>query len=1394
MKFVNKAIIFGGILAATSFLQLRAATDLCINEIMQSNINNLIVDHDFPDSWVELYNPTTDNIILNNYYIGLENDTVTAYRIPDATITAGGYLIICCDKEGENLHTDFRLESVNAGTLYLFNSSGEIIDQLSYPAMPAPNIGYGRASDGSDEWGWEISATPGAANKGGLSTILLPDPVFSISGRIMSSTGSVKISMPSGTFPSDTRIYYTTDGSEPTRSSQKVTSVSVSLKKSTVIRAKLISDSTLTRPSVTNSYIFHPRTTELPIISIVSNYNYLYSDTLGILAWAKVDGIANYLYDWRRPVNTEYLVKNSDSWANQLSEVAVSGNSTRAFEQKSLKVYANKRFGTKRFTGNFWEDKPNVTKTKSFVVRNGGDNCGEARINDGMIQRLFGTHASNIDYQAYSPVIVYINGVYKGIYGMRERTNDDYVEANYDGLEDIYTASQDCYKVTSTERPGSAFESFYNLYCSDSATYDQIAEQMDVDNFMEALIAEMFAVNNDYPHNNIAMWRPIKENGKWRWILKDMDLFGARMDRSAANFNMFKYMFGPVTEDDLEYTYAARTKVIEALRLYQKMISFDEFKEPFIDKFAVWLGDFLKSSVSIPIVEAMVDEIYDEVEPTFTANQDMSTITRFEDAVKSLKKRCANRPPYVYQHMADYFSLGSVIPMTLKPNGAKVKINNIGLSEGDFVGAFFSNRTLNLNSGNNRIGWMMETFTYDSDSVLVKNDEDYTFAEPKISLLLSDYVNCDSVSFYTFSLGQSEFDEKISELGLSEDSLTDWSDETTIALDEPQYAYANILCDTLPTSKTDNIHAYIDLYDNNGNYFQKKVILNLQGDSDIKNNFSVSFCEDEWIGEITPSITFGDWVAQDEFHLKGFYGDGLRGTSEIAYQLYAQITERDNCYPKAFPMSLYINGDFYGIMAWQLKKHRDNMGLNKKTAANVWLDGTLNDKKLFRDTIEWTKFEVRNPKGLYNMDGTEYDGDTPLEIIDSTSVYYTGTNKMIRSNQAKQYIIALSHYYSELKALEDGGATTEEMRAAINAKFDVPELINYMIFSLVSSNYDGFSKNWQWFTYDGIKWTVAPYDCNLTFGYNEEGTSLWPASQSSKKYDYKMENVDSNGPMYWIKNYFWEDLKERYAELRDSGIISSSNIANLYINWHNRIGNENYSEEWEAWPESPCVVNFTESTDRFEGWTTDRIALEDFYLGYTPDSLSYTLTISSAEWSTLCVPFAFEIPENINIYTVSGLENDGSTLALEEVFSTNAYKPYMVYGPAGDYTFYANTVSSSTEETSDLTNGLLTGCIIDTYAPVNSYVLQNQNSIIGFYPVNTTNTILVPAYHAYLNLPGSNQVRFRIHRPNSIRSIEQKYDVEQSIYKYWGQKTNELSSGVNIVRQSDGTYKIIIIK
>ena len=187
---------------------------LVINEIMQSNVECIMDDiKEFPDSWVELYNPTDADINLKDYQISNKNKVKKAWQLPDKTVAAKGFVIIYCDKEGKEdnrLHADFRLESAKGCTLYLFKDKGaEPIDSLPYVddkpmvKMPAPDVAFGRKTDGADEWGYQLTPTPGKPKTGETCKAkqILGAPVFSVPGRVVNygqKSVSVELSLPEG--------------------------------------------------------------------------------------------------------------------------------------------------------------------------------------------------------------------------------------------------------------------------------------------------------------------------------------------------------------------------------------------------------------------------------------------------------------------------------------------------------------------------------------------------------------------------------------------------------------------------------------------------------------------------------------------------------------------------------------------------------------------------------------------------------------------------------------------------------------------------------------------------------------------------------------------------------------------------------------------------------------------------------------------------------------------------------------------------------------------------------------------------------------------------------------------------------------------------------------------
>ena len=716
-------------------LSAQTPENLVINELMQSNVETIMDDiKEFPDSWVELYNPTDAAINLKDYKIGTKDKASKAWQLPDKTVAAKGYVIIYCDKEGlENnrLHTDFRLESGKDGNLYLFKGN-DIVDQLVGMAkMPAPDIAYGRETDGSETWGYELKPTPGAQNDGGVvkAKQILGAPVFSSPGKVFESGSTIRlvIKVPEGS-PEGTVIRYTTDGSEPTATSAEYKTLMIN--NTTVIRAKVFCEGWLSPVSTAQSYIFHPREMTLPIFSVLTDDRYLNDKEIGLFANnnSKED---KKTHDWRRPVNIEFFTPTSEgSIFNQLSETRIQGGQSRANDLKSMVFYANKRFDPdhKRFSYEFFPDqKPGVTEFKSFSLRDGGNDFGDLYFRDLIIQRTMGGHV-DLDWQAGHSAVLYINGVYMGMLNIRERSNEDNIYSNYGGLEDIdmveisheQVNGQDMFIEELKEGDDDFYNAFKAFYSEKGHTLVEYEQWMDVSEYLNVMVLNLFYGNIDFPGNNLVFWRPNDDDTEsglpkiWRVIVKDTD-FGLGLYSRKSDYNTIDLIFNPNAHSGDNW---ACTE--PATRLFKNMMENEEIRAMFIDKCCVFMGDFMNAKGTGEIIDLIKAEALEE----FVAHRDKynagggwwgqpdnrsDILNKFEDAKKWLAGYTEQgwwgqsttylpRTDYFCQHIAQQWNLSTPVALTVNTSKKDVviTINGIGLSENTFDGKFFANRKLTI--------------------------------------------------------------------------------------------------------------------------------------------------------------------------------------------------------------------------------------------------------------------------------------------------------------------------------------------------------------------------------------------------------------------------------------------------------------------------------------------------------------------------------------------------------------------------------------------------------------------------------------------------------------------------------------------------------------------------
>jgi|GEM_PF-2927218 len=143
------------------------AAQIFINEFLAQNDLKNTDDAGEYDDWVELYNPTAEDVFLSGMYLTDDPDDLTKWQFPfgGVCIASNGYLLIWCDGDlnQSGLHTNFRL-SAGGEYIGLVASDGvTIVDSLTFGPQSG-DISFGRNPDGSDAWTTFLTPTPEGPN------------------------------------------------------------------------------------------------------------------------------------------------------------------------------------------------------------------------------------------------------------------------------------------------------------------------------------------------------------------------------------------------------------------------------------------------------------------------------------------------------------------------------------------------------------------------------------------------------------------------------------------------------------------------------------------------------------------------------------------------------------------------------------------------------------------------------------------------------------------------------------------------------------------------------------------------------------------------------------------------------------------------------------------------------------------------------------------------------------------------------------------------------------------------------------------------------------------------------------------------------------------------------
>ncbi len=607
--------------------------------------------------WIELYNNTDKPVSLKGYGL-CKNLTGKVHVFSNLSIGAREYIIINASgaktaiEKKSDYYAPFTIDSAKE-ELYIIRPDGDLLDCF-LTGKTRPGVTSGRS--GSARRFFYNSPTPGKANSNVKYTGYTAPPVFSSDGGFARAGDIITL----GTKTKNAQIRFTTDGSEPTQSSQLYSSP-LELSGTITLKAAAFSDTLLSSDTVAATYIIDLNHT-LPVVSIACDKDDLFGYENGILANGpgyKEDEFphvgANFWKDWERKASIEYFVDGKKELAFTAG-IEVFGQYSRAYDQKSLAIHLRDGYGISDIAFPFFNGNL-VTVVSDLVLRAGGQDQWKTKIRDPYCREVIEGY-SDIASMDYQPVALYINGKYWGYYDLREKINESYLQSH----ENIDKDAVDIIKGDYYELAGSmkryrdmiSYLKSHNI--KDSSVYNYICSQMDVDNYIDYLIFEIFLANSDT--GNIKFYRGYEKNDKFKWVIFDMDTALSSFSVNG-NFNAMKSLLNPTGHGSGNNfsTFLQRT-----------LLENETFRQKFISRYAELLNTAFMPERMTSVLDKILNEVDLEIKNASHIWPD-DTYENWRFEADGLRTVVQKRREYAIYELQSFFELSDKKMNELFPQG-----------------------------------------------------------------------------------------------------------------------------------------------------------------------------------------------------------------------------------------------------------------------------------------------------------------------------------------------------------------------------------------------------------------------------------------------------------------------------------------------------------------------------------------------------------------------------------------------------------------------------------------------------------------------------------------------------------------------------------------------------
>ncbi len=707
-----RAILFCILFA---FLAKNFSAQVKINEYSGANISGPVDNWGNRQDWIELYNPGSTTINISGFYLSDDAGNISKWQFPvNATISAQGFMKVFASGTNtvatngagiKEYHTNFKLTQTKPEKIIIANTLGMVVDSLTiHPNQK--NHSRGRTPDGSPTWKVYTTPTLGASNTGTSYIDYLKKPDFSAGPGTYANGFNLNLS----TAQSNAKIKYTTDGSDPNTSATAQTSaspISVTINATKVVRAICIDAATpatyLNSFIETNTYFLNPDNNfTFPVVSVCVDTTSLFNNQ------SASDAVI------------EYFEKDKQFILETFGTSAKNGtNATWAFPQKSFDYTVIDEYGYDYTNYHQFFEEPMLgySNRKDFekvIFRaagsdnfpSGGTGAGGSgrpcHMRDAFCQSYAFRKGLNVDGQHYEPIILFINGKYRGIYELREEMDEKYTDYYY-GQTDIFNLKYQLGYINSSIPSQTDWTNTYNFIMgnpmTNPANYWVAANTVELNSLIDYMIYNTYLVNSDFINGNAAWWKGLdanKDKHFWRYWLWNMD------NTMGLGQNVSGIANTSPTGNPCDYNTAfpaSSPAQTGHAALLMKLMTNTEFKTKFLNRYA----DLLNTSLSCDSLMEHYNYFKSFLTPEMGRHiarwaPGATSMNKWKTDMDSLKSWITQRCKHIDSLVVDCYDVKGPYDFCLDvfpPGAGNIGLNSIVVSNFQFGGQYYGGLNMN---------------------------------------------------------------------------------------------------------------------------------------------------------------------------------------------------------------------------------------------------------------------------------------------------------------------------------------------------------------------------------------------------------------------------------------------------------------------------------------------------------------------------------------------------------------------------------------------------------------------------------------------------------------------------------------------------------------------------